>query len=164
MERSGKKLQRMPDDIIVQLRDYINRKEAIKEKTLSDMNELERIKDSIRKIFEMRQRKLLECVFETATGGAPPSTLMKEEEELFARLVDIMRGFRENILLEINKKESAPEKAKVEEVEVYKVLRDMPEFIGPDMKAYRLKKDDIVSISKPLNEFLLKRGVIEKAD
>src|SRR3989338_2459413 len=166
VERENKKLQKLPEDIIPQIRDYISRKETIKEKTLSDMNELERIRISIRNIFEMRQRKLLECVFETATGGNPPGTLMKEEEELFSRMVDIMMGFRENMIADINRKESAPAEEKKDDIkkEVYKVLRDLPEFVGPDMKTYKLRKGEVIDISKPLNEFLLKKGVIERAD
>ena len=167
VEKDSKKLQKLPDDIISQIRDYNNRKETIKEKTLSDMNELERIRISIRNIFDMRHRKMMECVFETATGGTPPNTLMKEEEELFNRLVDITRGFRESILSEMNRKESIPINEKTEDIstkEVYKVILDLPEFIGPDMKIYKLRKGEIIDISKPLNEFLLKKGVIERDD
>lgn len=164
-ERDGKKLQKLPDDFIQELRDYINRKESIKEKTLSDMNELERIRDSIRKIFEMRQKKILDNVFETTAGGAPAGSMTKDEQEVFSRLVDIMRGFRESLLHEVNKKDVQEPETKAEErQEIYKVLRDLPEFVGPDMKAYKLKKDEVINISKPLNEFLLKKGVIEKVE
>ncbi|MBI2173313.1 MAG: DNA replication complex GINS family protein [Candidatus Aenigmarchaeota archaeon] len=163
-ERDSRKLQRIPEELTEQLRDYINRKESIKEKTLSDMNELERIRDSIRKIFEMRQKKILDGVFETSTGGRPPDFLTKQETELFERLVDIINGFRQTIFSEMNRKESAPEKAGDERKDFYKVLADLPEFIGPDMKTYKLRKNEIIQISKPLNEFLLKKGVIGKAD
>ncbi|MBI2579533.1 MAG: hypothetical protein HYW27_01390 [Candidatus Aenigmarchaeota archaeon] len=127
------------------------------------MNELERIRDSIRKIFETRQKKILDGVFETATGAAPPATLMKDEEEVFNRLVDIMRGFRESLIHEVNRKET-PKEEKEEREDVYRVVRELPEFIGPDMKAYKLRKDEVISIPRPLNEFLLKKGVIEKVE
>ncbi|MDI6721371.1 MAG: hypothetical protein QMD85_03205 [Candidatus Aenigmarchaeota archaeon] len=163
-ERGSRKLQKMPENFIDELREYIIRKEAIKEKTLSDMNEMERIRDSIRKIFEMRQKKILESVFETVTGGSLSANLMNEEEELFNRLVDIVKGFMENTFREINRKEIVREERIEERREVYRVLRELPEFIGPDMKVYKLRKDEIVQIPKPLNEFLLKKGVIEQAD
>ncbi len=164
-ERDSRKLQRIPEDFIEQLRDYINRKESIKEKTLSDMNELERIRDSIRKIFEMRQKKMLEYVFETTTGGNPPDSLTNQESELFERLVDIVNGFRQSVVNEINRKESVvAEEAKAERKDFYRVLTDLPEFVGPDMKTYKLRKNEIIQLSKPLNEFLLKKGVIGKAD
>jgi DNA replication initiation complex subunit (GINS family) len=39
------------------------------------------------------------------------------------------------------------------------VLEDLPEFVGMDMKTYRLRRNDVVSLSKDMAEVLLKRGV-----
>ena len=43
---------------------------------------------------------------------------------------------------------------------LYKVLRTLPAFVGLDMSIYELKEGDIKEIPKPLNELLLKEGVI----
>ena len=42
-----------------------------------------------------------------------------------------------------------------------RVIADIPAFIGPDMKTYILKKQDILSIPKEIAEPLKKRGVVQ---
>ena len=154
VEKQNKKLQKLPDDIVVQLKDYLKRKEKIKEKTSADITEMENIKSAIKRFFELREGKIISYALDTVRTGLPPENMTKEEEELFYSLVNTMKKYRERFFSDLNREDKA-------EKTLYKVKKTIPSFIGPDMKKYQLVEDEIVEIPAPLNEFLLKEGVIE---
>jgi len=65
VERQSKKLQKMPEDIPAQLKDYLKRKEKITEKSSTEINELENIKTTIKRFFELREGKIVSAVLDT---------------------------------------------------------------------------------------------------
>ncbi|MFA4819569.1 MAG: hypothetical protein WC613_01265 [Candidatus Aenigmatarchaeota archaeon] len=156
VERQSKKLQKLPDDIAVQLKDYLRRKEKITEKTSTDMIEVENIKTTIKRFFELREGKIVSAVLDTVRTGLPAENMSKDEEKLFYKLTDILKQYRETFFSELNRKE--------EEKPMYLVKKATPQFVGPDMKSYKLNESDIVSIPAPLDELLLKEGIIEKVE
>ncbi len=156
IEKQNKKLQKLPEDIVVQLRDYLKRKEKIKEKTSADITEMENIKSAIKRFFEFREGKIISSALDTARTGLPPENMTKEEEDVFYGLVNTMKKYREQFFSELNR-EDATEKT------LYKVKKTIPSFVGPDMKKYQLVENEIVEIPAPLNELLLKEGIIEPA-
>jgi len=89
--------------------------------------------------------------------GFNPENVTKEEQELFSMLVEDLKRYRENFFSALAKKEKEKRTA-------YKVVKTLPAFVGPDMKTYELKENDLIqldSLPKPLNDLLLKEGVIE---
>lgn len=158
VEKQNKKLQRLPDDVVFQLRDYLKRKEKIAEKTSADITEMENIKSTIRRFFELREGKILSAVLDTTRTGLPPENMTKEEETVFYRLVDILKNYREDFFSELAKEDKKEEKA------LYKVKRTIPPFVGPDMNTYKLAEGELVEIPPPLNKLLEKEGVIEKVE
>ncbi|MEM7819652.1 MAG: hypothetical protein QXD48_02375 [Candidatus Aenigmatarchaeota archaeon] len=173
-ERDSKKLQRLPDDIIEQLKDYLYRKEKIKEKTAADILELENVKNTIRRFFELRENKIMNAAIDTARTGMPPENMTREEENVFYNIVAILKDHREKFFEELQKE---PKKDIKEEKEikknnnekrfVYVVKKTLPTFVGPDLKIYELKENDIIEIGafpKPLNDLLIKEGIIEKKE
>ncbi|MBI3190188.1 hypothetical protein HYZ41_00640 [archaeon] len=92
VERESKKLQNLPNDLMDQLREYMHRKERIKEKTSVDILELENVKNTV------------------------------------------------------------------------KVKKSLPEFVGPDMKTYKLTENEVLTLPIELEQLLLKEGVIEKVE
>lgn len=176
-ERETKTLQRLPENIMDEFRDYLIRKESIKNKTDTDIREIENAKNTIKRIMELREHKLLDLAMYSARSGMPVENLTKEEEELFNKLVEHLKAFRKNLFVELNtarKKEEMMKKEKFEKEikatdekrkpEKYKVLRSLPRFVGPDMKEYVLERGSIIEIPSPLSDLLLKKGVIEKVD
>ncbi len=156
VERDGKKLQNLPDDIMNQLCDYLRRKEKTKDKSSADLMELENVKNTIRRFFEFRERKLLTSVLDTIRTGLPPENLTREEEKVFYELVFSLKHFREAFFEELQKEPG-------QEKPVYKVKKTIPEFVGPDMKTYKLTENELVELPKELEELLLKEGVVEKS-
>ncbi|MBI4174836.1 MAG: DNA replication complex GINS family protein [Candidatus Aenigmarchaeota archaeon] len=155
LERQSRKLQKVPDDLVAELRDYINRKEK-GDKSSADLIEMENIKATIKRFFELREGKILTSVLDTVRTGLPPENMNKSEEALFYRLTNDLKRHREEFFSELGKEEKKP-------LYMYRVKKTLPPFVGPDMKTYLIKENDIVNIPAPLDEFLLKEGIIEKA-
>ncbi|KHO48009.1 MAG: hypothetical protein QT00_C0001G0021 [archaeon GW2011_AR5] len=154
LEKQSKKLQKMPEDVVEQLREYVKRKEK-GEKTSSDITELENIKSTIKRFFELREGKIVSAALDTVRTGLPPENMTKSEETLFYRLTEEMKKYRESFFSELGRETAA--------TPMYRVKKTLPTFVGPDMKSYSLKENDIINIPQPLDELLLKEGVIEKA-
>lgn len=169
-ERDNKKLQSVPENIVIEINEYLKKKESVVEKTSSDISELENVKRVIERLFELRESKIMELSIYTVRTGMLPQNLNKEEEKMFYRVVDIVKEYREMFFTNINKplgektvevtKEEEP--IKIEKKITYRVKQTLPQFIGPDMKTYELKENDVVELPEPLNEFLIKKGAIEK--
>lgn len=152
VERQEKKLQKIPEDTIEQIGDYLRRKEKTSEKS-SDIVELENIKSTIKRFFEHRESKILMAVLDTIKTGLPPENMTQNEEKVYGEMVDILKKHRQNLLTETSKPSDRI---------FYIVRKSLPSFIGPDMKDYNLRENDVVEISSPLSDLLLKQGIIEK--
>jgi len=175
-ERESKKLQKLPEHLLEELKEYLRRKERISEKTSADITELENVRGIIRRLFETRERKIIELALYTARTGIPVENLTKQEEKTFFFLVDELRRYREMFFEELQKDSSkAKEDVKEEQVKeetsfpvskkiVYRVKKSLPTFVGPDKKVYELIEGQVVELPEALNEFLLKEGVIEKIE
>ncbi len=154
-EKESKKLQKLPENFLSDLRDYLKKKEQLK--SSADIHELENVRNIIRRFFESREKKLLEGALYTVRTDLQPENLTKEEQNLFYFLTSHIKNFRENFFSEIQKDKKL----------AYKVMKAMPAFVGPDMKTYELKENEIIStdfLPKPLNDLLLKEGVIETVE
>ena len=194
-ERDMKKLQKLPEDLLEQIKEYLRRKEGMKEKTTSEILELENVKNTIRRFFEYRENKIIGMALDCVRTGMSTENLTKQEEKVFYEIVDLLKYHREKFFQELQKEASnAAEEEKLEEIEnaleiqaekeehkerieiipedkpkqhVYKVKKAIPAFVGPDMKTYEFQENDIIGLDilpKPLNDLLLKEGVIEKID
>ncbi len=154
-EKESKKLQRLPENFLSDIRDYLKKKEQLK--SSADIHELENVRNIIRRFFEVREKKILELALYTVRTGLQPESLTKEEQRLFYLLTEQVKAFRESFFSEIHK----------EKMPAYKVKKALPAFVGPDMKTYELKENEIIStdfLPKSLNDLLLKEGVIEKIE
>ncbi len=152
-ERDNKKLQKLPEDIFVQIGEYIKRKEK-SQKDSKDIMELESIKSTINRLFELRERKLLSSVGDTVRTGVPPENMSKEEETVFYKLVELVKTHREQFFTSLSR-------GKIDHKPMYKILKDIPAFVGPDMKSYEFKENQVVEVPEPLNKLLLEKGLIE---
>ena len=199
-EKNSRKLQRLPADIVQKLSEYIIKKENISEKTTSDIIELENVKSTVKRFYELREKKITESALDAARTGMVPENLSPQEEQVFWLLVSALKDQRERFFaslrgnLEIvnGEKKIIEEKLSLSVAETkvieekgtdvpqvlhsgfsedvvipepqkpvfYKILRTLPPFVGLDMSIYELKEGDIREIPKPLNELLLKEGVI----
>jgi len=180
-EKESRKLEKLPDNIMKDAADYIERKQHIKEKTSTDVYELENIKNIIKDLFEIRERKILNLALYSVRTGLPVENLTKEEEKLFYSLVNILKTFREEFLDklgnpaamvrmesngDISKKNGSNEKSEKKKTKKrqIRVVQDIPEFVGTDLKSYSLKKNDIISLDEKIENLLIKRGLAKVVD
>lgn len=155
-ENAGKILEKLPDDLLDNLNTYLRTKER-SQKTSDEILELENIRNTIKRFVDSRVRKILESAFDYSRAGLEPRNLAPWEKDLFDDMVRSMKKHRSNVAEKL-KKPVAEEKE-----EAFLVKKPIPEFIGPDLSLYRLNKGDVVKLKKPLNDLLLKKGVVERA-
>ncbi len=165
-EKASKKMQKLPENLPTELNEYIKRKEKMADKSSSDIMEMETVKNTIKRFIELRETKLIEMALTTARTGLAPENLTKEETATFFSLVETMKRHREAFFSEMNKEAAAepmtaPQETRQERI-IYRVKKELKEFVGPDMKTYRLVRGEIVNLPKPLNDLLLKEGLIEE--
>lgn len=156
-ERESKELQKLPENIIAEINDYIRKKEAMQEKSSADIIEMENVKKIVRSFFELREKKIVELALYSVRTQLPVDNLLGVEEKMLAAIVSDIKKYREEFQEEMKKQPEQKKEA------VYRIKKSMPEFVGPDMKVYKLIENEIIeSLPKPLNELLLKEGVIEE--
>jgi DNA replication initiation complex subunit (GINS family) len=154
-EREENKLQKLPDDFMDELNDYLKKKEGV-----ADQREIKNIKNIIERFFELRENKIFDFVLYSVRTGMPVENLAAWEEGFFKKLVEELKWFKQELMKE-NPKEIMDKK------EFYRVRKGIPAVVGPDLKEYKLSENEIIDITKlpkGLNELLLKKGVIEKVD
>lgn len=165
-EKESRKLQQLPDNILDEIREYLSRKKAKKDKTNDDIIEVKNVKNVIKSIFEKREHKIVELALLAARTDMPAENLLKEEEQLFYSIVGILKNFSNRFsqsLEEIQKKKENAIKSE-KEVKVDKRIRireDLPPFVDKDLKVYSLKKDDVVIVPDDIKNILVKN---KKAD
>ena len=152
-EREIKKVQKLPPTFLAELKEYLERKEQLKEKSSADIMEIENVKSTVQRIIELRERKLIEQALITARTNMPPENLLKEEEGVFWQTVEALKTFRRDFFEQLRKPKEI----------LFRVKRNMPEFVGPDMKTYLLKENDVVQLPKEIAELLIREGTIEEA-
>jgi len=127
--------------------------------------EMENVKNTIKRLFEYRERKIIELALLAARTGAKPENLSEEEKKLFFVILDGIKGFGRDIAEKLdgyNKdKESKSEMDKEANRVFFKVIKSSSEFVGPDLKIYNLKQGDIVEVPDEIAKILLKEGIIE---
>ena len=158
-EKESKQLQKLPVGLVGEMKEYIERRGKIKEKSTLDILEMKNVNDTIKRIFEIREKKIMDLALFAARTGNPPENLLPMEEDFFQCLLSNVESFRSDVKSEL----SAPKELhKQEEKIVYRVRKSIPDFVGPDMKIYKLSENDIVDLPEDIRELLLKEGVLER--
>ncbi|MBI5073503.1 DNA replication complex GINS family protein [Candidatus Woesearchaeota archaeon] len=152
-EKENKKLQKIPDDFFIQVKEYLAQKEAMKDKSSLDVLEVQNVKNTIKRLIELRERKIIESAILSSRTGLPAENLTKADSDLFDAVLNSLRKFRGEI--EEKKQEKGGEV-------VYRVKKSLPDFVGPDMKIYSLRENDILPLPKELAELLSKDDVVEE--
>lgn len=166
-EREKQNLTEIRSDFYEKARDYLQRleknleieKDEYKRKLIAD--ELKSAKQIIRDIYKIREKKIVLAALSKIRGGKPDTKFFLESErKLFDEIVECLKKYRD-IVLE-GKEAKEEKKEKKEEGFVALIKSDIPRFVGPDMKKYSLRKNDIVCLPKSIFEILEKRGVAER--
>ena len=117
---------------------------------LSD--ELRNTKRIWESIFERREKKIVLAALSAVRGGkALPENLTREEKIFFDSLLELLKEHRKRIFEGYEK-----------EFVIIRILKDIPQFVGSDMKKYSLKKEDVISLPQDVAKVLIQRKAAEE--
>jgi DNA replication initiation complex subunit (GINS family) len=178
LERNSQLLTSIDAQFYQSLSEYItmlektvkNEKNPQKVKLFHD--EIHHTKKLASSIYELREKKIVQAALSKVRGGKPDlKHLLDVEQKLYEALVTTIESSRKNIFKQKEEQNSNKGK-KIEQNKereknsntspIVRVLEDLPDFVGTDMKTYSLKKEDVLTLEKEMSEPLLKRGVIQQ--
>ena len=135
-------------------------------------DEIQNTKKLAFSIYELREKKIVQTALSKVRGGKPDlKNVLDVERKLYESLVEQIILSRKKILeeksVEVKKDKSKTVTLKKEEIKrntnpIVRVLEDIPEFVGTDMKTYSLRKNDVLTVSKEMSGPLVKRGVVKQ--
>jgi len=163
-EKETTEIQPLPKNFYARLADYVKKtgeeKRMLDEKTVKArllQKEEENVKKIIAKMIKARYDKIMRMV---ASGeSVPAATLTVEEEGVYRDVrtqADSYQDFLKGILQGRLPKERKPE---ARGLMVIRILKELPQIIGADMKTYGpFKPEDIASIPEENARNLVKQG------
>jgi DNA replication initiation complex subunit (GINS family) len=172
-KKSDTKLQKMPEDFLLEASEYLKGSDETIKRVISDL------------MFSRQQKILKMALLSVRTDSlSKPANLMAGEESLFAEILSTLKSFRSRmanlegaikqmpeVSLEDVESPNLPEPASAAqlpdsqktETDGFCLIKEtMQSFMGTDMKTYHLKKGDKVYLPKDMREFLEKKGICER--
>jgi DNA replication factor GINS len=175
LERTTPFLTKIDSNFYNKLTEYLKNLKSVIEQE-EDSQKIKLFNDEIKNteklafsIYEFREKKIVQAALSKVRGGKPDlKNILDIEKRLYESLIEQIILTRKKILEEKSQEKSKNDSKNQKKSEgeknnnpVVRVIEDIPEFVGIDMKTYSLRKDDIISISKQMSEPLLKRGVVK---
>jgi DNA replication factor GINS len=169
-EKENADIQLLPKGFYEKLAEYVKKireeKRMLDEKTVKGrllQKEEENIKNMIEELVQTRYEKMMRMV---AKGEiVPTTTLAEEEEDLYreaASQADSFQTFMKNLLQGRHLKEK---KAGSPGLMVVRILKEIPEIMGADLKTYGpFKPEDIASLPKENAKTLIKQGAATEVE
>jgi len=161
-EKMASSLTNVGVDFYQEALEYIKElEEKIEEEPLKDpasrkllllSDELRNTKRVLNNIFERREKKIIMAALLAArTEKKPPENLTREEKIFYESLVELLKENRKKIF-----------EAKKKEFLTIRILKDLPQFVGNDMKKYSLHKEDVISLPVDVAKILIEREAAEE--
>ena len=117
---------------------------------LSD--ELRNTKRILNSIFERREKKIImAALLASRSSRRPPENMTREEKIFYESLIDLIKENRKRVF-----------EAKRKEFLILRILKDLPQFVGNDMKKYSLHKEDVISLPVEVAKILVEREAAEE--
>jgi DNA replication initiation complex subunit (GINS family) len=163
-EKASQKLTKLPDDFFERVQDYIGKKGSV-----STGYEFENIKKISEELINIRLKKILTLL----SYGLKVENLTQREKSFFDDVSKIVNEFKSQIpKKEIQAESQQPQNILQPEVRaekitlkpnktLIKIVDDVPEFVGLDLKDYALRAGDIITIHKEIADLLVRSGKAE---
>jgi len=184
-EKGRGELQQLDSDFFRNTIEYLaQKKEILKDSSDDDMfgdseqtlNQINHIKKLIRKLYETREKKLVDmALMRSKTGRSPGDEefILPEEEMFYNDVIMVLDKAREQVLkrvvlgklpLTTPEKKSTPSPSAVEEQDTevsVQFLEDTEAFAGEDMQMYGpYAKDATEQLPSKMADMLVKRGSV----
>lgn len=167
-EKTSQKLCKIDSSFFEKVQNYIAKKESLSK----DGSEIENIKRKVEELINIRMKKIITF----STYGSQIENLIPREKEVYEEIKRIIDSYKLHITNlkpqikegDIKPEERAPiiplEKEKINLKEgkvIVKVLDNIPDFIGLDLKTYSLRSGDLITIHKEIADLLVKKNKAE---
>lgn len=181
-------LQKLPENFFESVKEWFAHKEKMKD--ITSLLEVENGNKLMQDLINRRQKKIVLAALRTIRGDLPPASLTDEERMFFDDIIKSLKAFKNNInekfkghtkiveekieeakktieQLKPQKSEDKEEKVEIKPIKpngkkMVKILKDLPRFVGPDLKSYGpLKAGDIITLSNDVSKLLLNRKIAE---
>ena len=144
-EKKDVKLSKIDESFFERVKKYLETKERAYEETKNEkiLQEIKTTRRMVDEIFNTRLKKLINSVFIFLKTGVLPENMLKVEEEIFFKLIDVIKEFKKKVKIE-------------KSIVKVKMNFDIPSFVGPDGKTYGpYKKDEIVELDEIIANYLI---------
>jgi DNA replication initiation complex subunit (GINS family) len=137
LEKNTSKLVEVEDDFVDSINSFVAEEKkkylaSLKNFSASDAREFTNLKRVIEEIFIMREKKILnKALIASHTNEVDGEKMAVQEKETFKKLLKVLEdhySLFESLFGEKEKRES--------ELTAVKILKDVPTFVGTDMKEY----------------------------
>lgn len=145
LEKNTSKLVEVPEDFYNQLNEFIktekeNYLKSLKDFSIEEARDFANLKKMVEEIFLLRQRKILNMALLSSRGNNDSKLAMAGPElKTFSSVVAVLEK-QQSVLEEMfqasTPTKTAGEKAKELDLVSLRMLKEVPAFIGTDMKEY----------------------------
>ena len=181
LEISSKDLQPLSLDILKKIKKYIDSKEKLLEKAESSkfskekrrlLEEIDNARRILSNLHQKRVKKIINRAIFTIrseSGAKDTSNMLKFEEELYNKLIKELESNKNeffSMMKEIKIKEETKELKSIEKedsedsnLKKIRILEDIPELTGPDLKNYGpYKKGDLAELPTELAVLIINKN------
>jgi len=137
LEKNTSKLVEVEDDFIDSLSVFVEEEKkkylaSLKNFSASDAREFTNLKRVIEEIFLMREKKILNKALITVhTKEVSDEKMARQEKDVFRKLLRLLEEH-----YELNQSFFGEKEKKESQLVMVKILKDVPTFVGTDMKEY----------------------------
>lgn len=174
-ERSSSELCELDANFYTAVREYLNRKKRMKERSkalsFKEMKEIENIGPVVKSIYNTRERKLVNGALKAARTGIKMVNILHDEERLFEDIKTRLKKSRSELESIQNHAETDSHSDKPKKVDdnsshsKIRILEEIPEFVSEDLKTYGpWKNGDCVMCPENFAEIFVKNKKAQDAD
>lgn len=166
LEKNTSKLVEVEEDFFNSLHEFIQKErkeylDSLKDLSSSKARDFSNLKKMVEELFALRQKKILNLALISARTEEPDSLdrMALQEKEVFDSLLESLQR-HQKMFSEIFQGEAKPEKD-LESVQV-KILKEVPAFVGSDMKEYGpFTENESVSLPYNIGKLLVSRKIAD---
>ncbi len=166
LEKNTTNLVEVDDDFIDSLEDFIQEQKkkyllSMKNFSSTEAREFTNLKRIVDEIFLLREKKILnKALIASKTSDEKPEKMAYQELEIFKKLLKVLYNY-ESICNELFGEKERKEASTIR----MKLIKDVPAFVGTDMKEYGpFSEGQTVSLPSRIAKLLSSRKIAEEKD
>jgi len=164
LERNTSKLVDVDDDFIDSVEKFVEEEKknylaSLKNFSSSQTREFTNLKRIVEEIFLMREKKILnKALIASHTKESELGTMATQEKEFFKKLLNLLNQYGSCCTVMFGEKENK------KSLSIIEILKDVPTFVGTDMKEYGpFKEGQKVELPEKIAKLFLTRKIAKQA-